>query len=97
MAKKRAMITVDAEKWDSLQQELKDRGYPPNSMSFYLDSCLDRLECHLTGEPYDDFPATLLLEIHAKGMREALKSTSMELVETDEDRERLGIKTKTVD
>ena len=81
MAKKRAMITVDAEQWDMLQAELKDRGYPANSMSTYIFGCLDHLEgCLGLAEP-THFSAFFDIEVDRIGLKAALKNSGMELIE----------------
>lgn len=81
MAKKRAMITVDAEKWDTLQETLRERGYPPNSMSYYIDCCLDELDSHLFSEPRSGVGPLIELEIHHKGLKAALENTGMTVVD----------------
>ncbi len=84
MTKKRAMITVDAEQWDSLQEELREREYPANSMSIYLGACLDSLEYHLDGEPHNlDIPPVYQLEIHRKGLKATMQDMGLTVVEED--------------
>lgn len=48
MTKKRAMITVDSDQWDRVQELLDDNGYPSGSMSLYLRLCVRQLEKYLT-------------------------------------------------
>lgn len=48
MTKKRAMITVDSNQWDRVQELLDENGYPSGSMSLYLRLCVRQLESYLT-------------------------------------------------
>ncbi len=83
--KKRAMITVNAEQWDAIQQELKDRGYPANSMSFYLASCLNDLEDYLCGEySSSGLPPVYELEIHNKGIKAAMRDIGLSVVQKED-------------
>lgn len=82
--KKRVMITVDAAQWDTLQAELKERGYPANSMSVYLGYCLDELDSYLSGDGPASIPAVHQLEIHKHGLEEGLKAIGFTIVKTDE-------------
>lgn len=80
MSKKRAMITVDAEQWEGLQNLLKAQEYPANSMSFYLGACLDHLEANLTGEPEASLSPFHELIIHKKGLKEGLQDIGLTVV-----------------
>jgi len=48
--KKRVAITVDREVYERTQEMLKLRGFPPGSMSFYLNCCVEQLDSYLHGE-----------------------------------------------
>lgn len=74
MAKKRAMITVEAEQWDRVQQMLKDKGYPAGTMSVYLGACLSNLEGHLTGDPELDTDPLFVIEVEKVGIEAALRN-----------------------
>jgi len=81
MTKKRAMITVDSEKWDKLQAVLKERGYPANTMSVFIGSCLDHLEEYLGLAEPTNFDPMFVSEVQRKGLKATLKDRGKELVE----------------
>ncbi len=83
MNKKRAMITVNAEQWDMLQKELKDRGYPANSMSVYISACLNRLEENLGLAEESSFDPFFEIEVSRIGLKAALIERGFQYKEGD--------------
>jgi hypothetical protein len=88
MSKKRAMITVDAEKWDRLQAKLKEDGYSPSAMSDYIGVCLDELERFLYEGDGSGFPPYLPLLVQRYGLGEALRKSGYCVVREREREER---------
>lgn len=85
MTKKRAMITVDAEKWDRVQAKLKEQGYSPSAMSDYIATCLDELELFLTEGDGSGCPPYLALLVQRYGLAEALRKSGYSVVREREE------------
>ena len=84
MGKKRAMITVDAEQWDRVQEMLKEKGYPTGSMSHYIGCCIDDLEAYLEDRPSPFAHSPLFeLEVKKKGIVQALRDRGWIVIEDD--------------
>jgi hypothetical protein len=89
MTKKRAMITVDAEKWDRLQAKLKEEGYSPSAMSDYIGVCLDELERFLADGEDSGCPPYMSLLVQRYGLGEALRKAGYSMVRKKEDKKEM--------
>jgi len=85
MTKKRAMITVDSEKWDRLQAKLKEDGYSPSAMSDYIGTCLDELELFLDTGDSSGCPPYLALLVQRYGLTDALRKSGYSVVREREE------------